>query len=121
MLVFGAKTAAEFPPLLMCYRAANDTNIAIHGKQELEGYTMEGSRIGIDVQIAVKKKTLGSARRMCETGNSVVFDDEESYVEHKETGERTMLTKAKGAYEQTVWVPKKGNAGVQPSHDPGRE
>ena len=96
----------------MCYRAANDTKIAIHGKKELYGYTPEGSRIGLDVQIADVKKALGSVRRMCEAGNRVVLDEEESYVEHKHTGERTVLTKEKrGAYVLTVWVPRKGSAG----------
>ena len=102
----------------MCYRAANDTKIAIHGKKELHGYTPEGSRIGIDLQMVDVKKALGSVRRMCEAGNRVVFDEEESYVENKHTGERTVLTKEKGAYLLTVWVPRKGNAGVQSPHFP---
>ena len=41
------------------YRAATDTKIAIHGKKALKGYTSEGSKIRIDVQIADVKKDLG--------------------------------------------------------------
>ena len=62
------------------YRAANNTNIAIHGKKALRGYTNEGSEIALDMQIADVKKALGSVRRMCEAGNKVVFDDEGSYI-----------------------------------------
>ena len=51
------------------YRAANDTVIAIHGKKHICGYIAEGTKIGIDVQIAEVKKTLGSVRRTCEAGN----------------------------------------------------
>ena len=50
------------------YRAANET------------------KIGIDVQIAEVKKTLGSVRRICEAGNRVVFDEDGSYVENKSNG-----------------------------------
>jgi hypothetical protein len=73
------------------YRAANDTKIAIHGKKNICGYTAEGTKIGIDVQIADVKKTLGSVRRICEAGNRVVFDEDGSYVENKSSGERTAL------------------------------
>ena len=43
----------------MCYRAANDTKIAIHGKNEVQGFTPEGSIIGIDIQIADVQKGIG--------------------------------------------------------------
>ena len=77
----------------MYYRAANDTKIAIRGKQDISGYTSEGSAIGLEIQIADVKKALGSVRKMCEVGNRVVFDEEGSYDENKRTGERTELVK----------------------------
>ena len=88
------------------YRAANDTKIAIHGKKNICGYTAEGTKIGMDVQIAEVKKTLGSVRRICEAGNRVVFDEDGSYVENKSSGERTALQKEKGSYVLTLWVPR---------------
>jgi hypothetical protein len=91
------------------YRAANDTKIAIHGKKTICGYTAEGTKIGIDVQIADVKKTLGSVRRICEAGNRVVFDEDESYVENKSTGEKTALTKDRGSYVLTLWVPRESS------------
>ena len=53
----GPKGLAKGFPLLsteasrkgMCYRAANDTTIAIHRKKEVQGFTPEGSIIGIDI------------------------------------------------------------------------
>ena len=91
------------------YRAANDTKIAIHGKKNICGYTTEGTKIGIDVQIADVKGTLGSVRRICEAGNRVVFDEDGSYVENKSTGERTALIKDKGSYVLTLWVPRESS------------
>ena len=79
----------------MCYRAAKDKHIAIHGKKELHGYTPEGSRIRIDAQIVDVKKALRSVRRMCEAGNRVVFDEEESYVENKLIGGRYRIDQGK--------------------------
>ena len=38
------------------YRAAHDTNIAIHGKTEVRGYTQEGSQLGIGIHIADVKR-----------------------------------------------------------------
>ena len=61
------------------------------------------------MQIAEVKKTLGSVRRICEAGNRVVFDEDGSYVENKSSGERTALTKEKGSYVLTLWVPREPN------------
>ena len=62
-------------------------------EENICGYTAEGTKLGIDVQIAEVKKTLGSVRRICEAGNRVVFDEDGSYVENKSSGEKTALTK----------------------------
>ena len=43
------------------------------------------------IQIADVKQALGSLRRMCEAGSRVAFDDEGSYVENTDTGERAAL------------------------------
>ena len=51
-----------------CYRAANDTKIAIHENKAVQGYIPARPQIGIDIQIADVKKALGSVRRMCEAG-----------------------------------------------------
>ena len=91
-------------------RATHDTNIAIPGKEAVQSYTPEGSRIDIDIQFADVKHALGSVRRMNEAGNRVVLDED---VDNKATGERTTLTKERGSCVLTVWVPWKGNKGPQ--------
>ena len=91
----------------MYYRAANDTKIAIHRKKDISGYTNEGSAIGLEIQVVDVKKALGPVRKMCEAGNRVVFDDDGSCVENKRTGERTTLTKERGSYILTNWIPSR--------------
>eukprot|EP00969_Alexandrium_andersonii_P309611 13682729-Alexandrium_andersonii.AAC.1 len=51
--------------------------------KELQGYTQEGEGIGMEMQTAEVKKALGSARRMCEAGSRMVFEEAGSYIEHK--------------------------------------
>ena len=38
------------------YRAANNTKIPIYGMKELRGYTQDGERVGMDIQIAQVKR-----------------------------------------------------------------
>ena len=90
----------------MTYRAANNTKIGIYGQKRIKGITADGTTLGIDVNIAEVKKTLGSVRRICERGNRVVFDDEGSYIEHKETGKITPIVKRSGAYVLEMWTEK---------------
>ena len=59
---------------------------------------------GLDIQIADVKQALGSLRRMCEAGSRVAFDDEGSYVEHKGSGERSELHRARGCYVLSLRV-----------------
>lgn len=91
------------------YTAANGTRIAIHGMKKVQGYTEEGTRVGMEVQIADVKKTLASVARMCEAGNRVVFDSQGSYVEHKASGKRTAIEKGKDGYKIRMWIPKEGD------------
>ena len=90
------------------YRAANDSKIAIHGMKQVYGITQEGQKIGMDMQIADVKKPLGSVRRICESGNRVVFDEAGSYIEHKKSGNRTDIAKEGSTYVVRVWLPGKG-------------
>ena len=47
----------------MYYRAANDTEIAIHGKKDISGNTSEGSTIGLEIQIADVKPGTGISEK----------------------------------------------------------
>ena len=93
----------------LCYRAANNTRIPIHGKKEVKGVTEQGMDLTMDMRIAEVKKPLGSVRRFCEANNKVVFDEEGSYIENKRNGQRIPIKKENGVYYMTMWVaPEEG-------------
>ena len=47
-----------------------------------------------------------SVSKVVRAGNRVVFDEEGSYIEHKQTGEVTPLSEVGGLYKLKMWVPK---------------
>ena len=57
-------------------------------------------------QVAKVREPLGSVRRICEAGNRVMFDDDGSYIESKNTGKRTKFYKVKGVYLLRLWLKK---------------
>ena len=54
-------------------------------------------------------KPLASVKRICSTGHMVVFDEEESYIINKRTGETNILREDDGNYMLDVWVPPEGS------------
>ena len=55
-------------------------------------------------QCAKTIKAMGSINNICSNGNRVVFDDEGSYIENKETGEKLWLEQAEGVYHLNMQV-----------------
>ena len=54
-------------------------------------------------------RALGSIKRMCSSGHTVVFDDDGSYVLNKMTGEVNCMREESGKYIVDLWVmPNKG-------------
>ena len=51
------------------------------------------------------KRALGSVRRLCESGNRVVFDSTGSYIEQKATGRKTKIEDNGKGYKVTIWIP----------------
>ena len=47
-----------------------------------------------------------SVSRMIKAGNTIVFDDEGSYIEHKASGEWLPLEEKGGVYTVKMWIPK---------------
>ena len=47
-----------------------------------------------------------SVSKVVSAGNRVVFDNEGSYIEHKESGEVTPLVTQGSLYKLKMWVPK---------------
>ena len=76
------------------------------GEKDVPMRTEDGDTAMMKVQIADVDKILGAARRFCEAGNRVVFDEDGSYILNKATRKITKIHKVKGRYVLKVWVPK---------------
>ena len=96
------------------YVTANGGCIRNEGERKLTMCTGEGQLRQMTCQVVKTKKALASASKICENGNTVVFDEEESYIYSKATGERTMLRLENGVYLLDVaiappkWKPEQG-------------
>ena len=91
------------------YTAANDTKIFNEGERVIKGYTNDGKPGEMTFQVCKVNGPLGSVRKMCKAGNRVVFDEEGSFIEHKETGRKTRIIDDGGMYVLQLRIPK--NAG----------
>ena len=93
-------------------RAGVKYNTAGQGQKPLENlgqikaglWTEDGQPRSMLFQIADVKKPLGSVSRICAMGHRVVMDDEGSYIEHKESGNRTWLRQEGGVYLLDTWI-----------------
>ena len=54
---------------------------------------------------------LASVRKICEMGSKVVFDEEGSYVQNRQSGVKPVIDKRNGTYAVNIWiqVPDKEN------------
>ena len=93
------------------YLSASKHKIYNEGETSIIGVNALGMPAGMTCQVAYVKSTLGSVRRVCEAGNKVIFDEEDSYIENKSNGVRTPLVKENGVYYLHIWVPKSSFAG----------
>ena len=62
----------------------------------------------LKVQICDVVRPLMAVKKMCQAGHRVVFDDEGSYAENKETGEIIEVEEIEGEYVMDVWVKDEG-------------
>ena len=62
--------------------------------------------MGLTLQVADVKRNLGSAIKMMDAGNKVVFDNEWSYIQHKRTGKTTTMQKQNGLMQFDILIPK---------------
>ena len=90
----------------MKYRAANGTAISNHGERAVKGISGDWNQMGVTIQVAGVKKTLGAVMPMTKAGNRVVFDDEGSYIYNKPTGRYTVIEERNGEFVFDLWVPK---------------
>ena len=90
----------------MKYRAANGTSIANHGERAVKGISGDWNPMGVTIQVAGVKKTLGAVMPTMKAGNRIVFDDEGSYIYNKPTGRYTTVHERGGEFVFDLWVPK---------------
>ena len=86
------------------YEVANGIRIANLGEREFTGVTQDGGVKRIKAQVCEVNKALLSVSKAVKAGNRVVFDDEGSFIQNKETGEMTWLVEEGGMYALKVWV-----------------
>ena len=87
------------------YRAANGTEIANHGERKLQGLGADWAPIGMTLQVADVKTTLGSVNRMIQADNVVVFDKGNSYIFNKRNKKVTPMMERNGSFEVDMWIP----------------
>ena len=86
------------------YTVANGETMPNKGQKPLQGFTDSGQNIGITFQVTECSKLLASVRKMCEAGNRVVFDDDGSYIQNKQSGVKTQIDKHNGTYAFNMWI-----------------
>ena len=80
------------------YRSASGNPIKNEGEKNLQGYTKEGNRVDMSMQVAEVTKPLGSVRAYVQAGNRVVFDAGGSFIQNDVTGVKTDIEDRSRAY-----------------------
>ena len=83
---------------------ANGETVPNEGQRPIQGFTDSGHGMGITFQVTQVRKLLASVRKICEMGNKVVFDEEGSYVQNKQSGVKTVIDKRNGTYAFNIWI-----------------
>ena len=86
------------------YEVANGARIDNIGEKRFTCVTDEGVIRRITAQVCDVNKALLSVRKVCEAGNRVVFDGEDSYIEDKSSGQRLQMEDKNGMYMLRMWV-----------------
>ena len=77
--------------------AANEKPIKNYGQRTLKAATPGGEFTELAMHVCDVNRALGSVSSICRSGNRVVFDDDGSYIENKNTGGMTWL-RQEGVY-----------------------
>ena len=68
------------------------------------GTSEEGTERNMTAQVCDVNKALLSVKRVVKAGNRVVFDEDGSYIEDKQTGEKMWMEENNGMYILKLWV-----------------
>ena len=84
---------------------------AVIGKSDAENAVA----ISIDFDVANISRPLGSVSKLVRKQNKIVFDDDESYIQNKKTGEKIVLREEHGLFYLDLWVQIPKNMELNPS------
>ena len=76
-------------------------------EKNFQAVSQEGVTRSITAQVCAVNKALMSVKEVMRAGNRVVFDEEETYIEHKVTGEKIWATDSSGMFIVKMWVNRK--------------
>ena len=65
-------------------------------------FKKDGKVKGMNFEVTDCKKPLASVAKIVDKGNRVVFDEDESYIYNKKTGEKIMLERERGTFVMLV-------------------
>ena len=86
------------------YEVANGEKIQNLGEKKFVGTSEEGTERNMTAQVCDVNKALLSVKRVVKAGNRVVFDEDGSYIEDKQTGEKMWMEENNGMYILKLWV-----------------
>ena len=74
------------------------------GEKEFNGTSEEGLIKSVKAQVCDVNKALLSVKKMTGAGNRVVFDEEGSYIEHKQSGRKMWMREENNMFVLGLWV-----------------
>ena len=83
---------------------ANCEKISNLRENKFVGPSEEGTERNMTAQVCDVNKALLSVKRVVKAGNRVVFDEDGSYIEDKQTGEKMWMEENNGMYILKLWV-----------------
>ena len=86
------------------YEVADGNPIPNLGEKHFIAVANGGETRKMRAQVCDVNKALLSVKWIVQAGNKVVFDEEQSYIEDKTTGERMVLEDRGGMYMLKLWV-----------------
>jgi len=86
------------------YEVANGERIPNLGEKKFQGVTTSGTTRNLTAQVCEVNKALLSVKKIIAAGNRVVFDEDGSFIEDKNNGERIWLKEERGMFMLKMWV-----------------
>ena len=86
------------------YEVANGDTIPNLGEKKFNGVTESGITRNLTAQVCEVNKALLSVKKIISAGNRVTFDEDGSFIEDKNTGERMWLREEGGMFMLKMWV-----------------